>query len=218
LNNISQDKEKLLKLLEELEEEFQAGNISDSKYKYLSNEYEDRLSDMTAVDRIRAMQGKKMVEKPAISPSKKQLAEKSKKEDEKLTDKYVVKTEKERKESKTFNRRIFATIAIACLILAFTAGIGFGIFNFDFQPTNPVNAVVTVNETAFPVVTSNDTNKTDQKNTTTINSGNSNVKSNSSSNTNTNKNSNKNSNKNDKKDSDKVDSSKSNSNNNKRTR
>lgn len=187
MNNISQDKEKLLKLLEKVEEDYQAGNISGDKYKQLSREYEDKLSNMTAVNRIRAMQGKKVVEKPAIYNSKKQLAAKNKEESEKLVDKYVVKSKKEKKESKPPNRGVFGIIAIVCLIAAFTAGIGFGIFNIDFQPANTVNAAVTINETAFPVVTStNDTNKTGQKNTTIINSGNSNSKPNSNSNLNSN--------------------------------
>jgi len=187
LNNISQDKEKLLKLLEELEKDYQTENISDSEYKSLSKEYKDKLSDITAVDRIRAMQGKKVVEKPVIISSKKQMAEKSKEKDEELVDKYVVKTEKEKKELKASNRRIFAVISIVCLFIAFTAGIGFGIFNFDFQLTDSTNIVVTVNETAFPVVTLNDTNKTSQKDTSTINK-NSNTKPNSNSNSNSNSN------------------------------
>jgi len=191
LNNISQDKEKLLKLLKELEDDYHTGNISDNKYKYLSKQYEDRLSDITAVDRIRAMQGKKVVEKPVMSSSKRQMAEKSKEEDEKLVDKYVVKTEKEKKESRTFNKRIFAVISIVCLFIAFTAGIGFGIFNFDFQPTDPTIVAVTVNETAFPAVTSNDNNKTSQRNTTDIN-GSSNTNPNSNPNNNTNRNPNSN--------------------------
>ena len=161
MNNISQDKEKLLKLLEELEEEYQAGNISDDKYNYLSKQYEDRLSDIVAVDKIRAMQGKKIVEKPVIY-SKKLTDEKSKEEDEELIDKYVIDTKKEEKELKAFNKRIIAVIAIVCLAVAFIAGIGFGIFNFDFPSTQ--NTVVTVNETAFPIVKSNGTNKTNQTN------------------------------------------------------
>lgn len=202
MNNISQDKDKLLKLLEGLEEDYQAGNISNSKYKYLSKQYEDRLSDITAVNRIRAMQGKEIVKKPAISSSRKQIAEESKKEDEKLVDKYVVKTENEKKESKASSRGIFAIIAIVFLAAAFMAGIGFGMFGFDFQTTTPANAAVTINETAFPVVTSNDTNKTGQKNKTIINSGNSNTKSDSNSNSNikTNTNTKKDSNTNTKKD------------------
>ena len=188
MNIISQDKEKLLQLLERLEEDYQAGEISDDKYKYLSEQYESRLSDITAVDRIRSMQGKKVVRKTAVYSSKKQIADKDKdkEEDEKLVDKYVVKTEKEKKELKASNKGIFALLAIAFLIAAFITGIGFGIFNFDFQPNNSADAV-TVNETAFPVVTSNDTNKTDQKNTTIINTGNSNKKPDSNSNTNTKK-------------------------------
>ncbi|MDR2967274.1 MAG: hypothetical protein LBU74_04945 [Methanobacteriaceae archaeon] len=192
MNNINQEKEKLLKLLQELEKEYLAENISEEEYNSLSKEYQDKLSNITAVDRIRAMQGKK-----TVSRSKKQIAEKNKVEDEKLVDKYIVKTEKEKKESSTNRKRIYAAIAIFCIFTAFIAGIGFGIFNFDFQSSNPVNAVVTVNESAFPVVTSNNTNntnKTEQKNTTINNSENTNTKPkpNINTNTNTNKDSNKN--------------------------
>ena len=172
MNTISQDKEKLLKLLQELEEEYQAENISDDEYNYLSKEYNDRLSNITAVDRIRSMQGKKVVEKPVIYSSKK--VEKSKKEDEKLVDKYVVKTEKEKRELKAPSKKVLVTIAIMCLAAAFITGIGFGIFNFDFQPPNQTIAVVTVNESTFPIVKSNDTNKTNKNNITTNSSENSN--------------------------------------------
>ena len=191
MNNISQDKEKLFKLLEELEKDYQAGNISDNEYDFLSKKYGDRLSEINAIDKIRAMQGKKVVEKPVIYSSKKQMAEKSREEDEELVDKYVVKTEKEKKESKSSNKRIFAVISIVCLIIAFATGIGFGIFNFDFPPTDQTNVVVTVNETAFPDAKSNDTNKTDKKNTTDNNKS-SNTKPSSNTNTNTNKDSNSN--------------------------
>lgn len=206
MDNISQDEEKLLKLLEELEEEYHAGNISDDKYKYLSKQYGDRLSDIDAVARIRAMQGKKVVEKQVIYSSKKEIAEKSKEEDEELIDKYVVKTEEEARESKAYNKRIFALISIVCLIAAFSAGIGFGIFNFDFQFTDSV--VVTVNESAFPIINSNSTNKTSHNNTN--DNGNSTNKSNS--NPKKNNNIKKNPNKNTKPDSNKQNSNKQNSN------
>jgi len=199
LNNINPDKEELLKLLQELEEKYNAGTISNKEYDYLSKEYKDKLSNMTAIDRIRAMQGKEVVEKPVMTPSKKKIIEKSIEEDEKLVDKFVVKTEEEKKESKTSKKRIFAAIAIICLVAAFITGIGFGIFNFDFHSLNPVNTVVTVNESAFPDVTSNstnntngtnstnNTNRTESNTTTNNNSQNSNNNPNSRPNTNTNK-------------------------------
>ena len=167
MNNISQDKEKLLKLLQDLEEDYLAEKISDEEYENLSNEYKDKLSNITAVDRIRAMQGKKVVEKPIFSFAKKQKAEKSKIEDEKLVDQYVVKTKKEKKkEPKPPRKGIFAAIAIICLAAAFITGIGFGIFNFDFQSPEPGNSVVTLDENALPEVTTNNTNQTNQTNQT----------------------------------------------------
>ncbi len=172
--NISQDEKKLLKILEELEEDYQAGNISDEKYKYLSKQYNDRLSNITAVDRIRAMQGKKAVKKTPSKFSQRSMAERSKKEDEQLVDKYVVKSEEEKKKSKASNKKVYIGVAIVCIFVAFIAGIGFGIFNFDFQSTSPANAAVTINETAFPTITSDLTNKTtSQKNTDVTDSGNS---------------------------------------------
>ena len=197
MNNISQDKEKLLKLLQELKKEYRAGNISDDEYKYLSREYEDNLSNISAVDRIRSMQGKEVVEKPVIYSSKKaEKSKKSKEEDEKLVDKYVVKTEKEKRESRRPSGKVFVAIAIACLAVAFITGIGFGIFNFDFQLSNPTNAMVTVNESAFldiVVNNTNNTNRTSKNNATTNSSENSNTRPNSrSNNTNTNTNTNPN--------------------------
>ncbi|MCL2157103.1 MAG: hypothetical protein FWH54_03675 [Methanobrevibacter sp.] len=140
------------------------------------------------------MQGKKVVEKPNVSFAKKQKAEKSLREDEKLVDKYVVKTEKEKKESKPRKKGIFAAIAIICLAAAFITGIGFGIFNFDFQSPGSGNSIVTLNESAFPDVMLNNTNNTDQGNNSTNSSGNTNNDSNSNSNSNSNNNNNKNNN------------------------
>lgn len=160
MNIIKEDKKKLLKILEELEEEYMAGNISDEKYKFLSKEYNDKLSNISAVDKIRSMQGKGMAEKPLSNFSKKSMAERSKKEDEQLVDKYVTNSSKEKQKSTGSNKGMYVGIAIVCICVAFVAGIGFGIFNLDSSST-PISASVTINETAFPDVISNITkNKT----------------------------------------------------------
>ncbi|KZX17649.1 hypothetical protein MBCUT_01270 [Methanobrevibacter cuticularis] len=144
--------------MQELENDYNAGNISEEKYNYLSKEYTDRLANINAASRVRNMQGRRDTESSQIRSSKRSMAEASRQDDRNLVDKYVVKSSKDKKQTtKSSNKGKYAIIAVIFLIIAFVAGISFGLFN-DFQPSSPTNAAVTIDDTAFPEVISNVTN------------------------------------------------------------
>ena len=62
------DRDKLLKVMDSLEEDYASGKISPEKYSYFRSKYEDKLNSIDAREatrRIRSMQGK-----PSSSPNK----------------------------------------------------------------------------------------------------------------------------------------------------
>jgi len=161
VDNINQDKQKLLSIMRELKKDYEAGNISESKYKYLSNEYSSRIANLDATNRIRAMQGRGTAEKSKSSSVQRSMAEASKKEDQNLIDKYVVKPKENKNIKKTVpvsNKGKYAILAVVCLIGAFLVGISFGLFTGP-QTTIP-SASVMVDDTAFPDFLINATNST----------------------------------------------------------
>ena len=162
MDNISQDKQKLLKIMQELKKDYQAGNISEDKYKYLSNEYSNRLANLDATNRIRNMQGRQNSQKPHSKAVQRSMATASMKEDKDLVDKYVVKPKQEQKSQKSSdvsNKSKYAILAVVCLIGAFLVGISFGLFSGGPQATVPAASVL-IDDSAFPQVVVNTTNVT----------------------------------------------------------
>lgn len=162
-DNINQDKQKLLKIMQELEKDYKMGKISEDKYKYLSKEYKSRLANLNASTRIRHMQGKES--KPPSPTVQRSMAEASRREDRALVNKYIVKTEKERKEEMkaarvASNKGIFAIIAVVFLISAFLVGISFGLFAGP-QNTAQTTGPVFVSDSAFPQTLTNSSNADD---------------------------------------------------------
>ena len=58
---MSEDRDKLLQVMNSLEADYKSGKISAGKYKYFRSKYEDKLNSIDAREatkRIRSMQGK----------------------------------------------------------------------------------------------------------------------------------------------------------------
>ncbi|AGN17434.1 hypothetical protein [Methanobrevibacter sp. AbM4] len=150
--------------MKELKADHQAGKISDEKYKELSRQYMIKLKNIDASSRIRAMQGRQF--SSSSKPNRnyrpdRRAAELSRKEDERLVQKYIVNPKRpvnnnKPKASKS-NKGKYSILVVLFLIIAFTAGIGFGMFNFDFQAVNISDASAVVTDSAFPVVIENNT-------------------------------------------------------------
>jgi hypothetical protein len=63
---MSEDREKLLKVMSSLESDYKSGKISAEKYSYFRSKYEDKLNSIdakAATRRIRSMQGKSSTQK-----------------------------------------------------------------------------------------------------------------------------------------------------------
>ena len=146
--------------MQELKKDYQAGNISEDKYRYLSKEYSNRLANLDATNRIRNMQGRQINQKPPSKAVQRSMAEASRREDRALVDKYVVKTkqkQKPHKSSEVSNKSKYAILAVVCLIGAFLGGISFGLFSGAPQSTVPATSVL-IDDSAFPEVIPNTTN------------------------------------------------------------
>ena len=157
MDNISQDKQKLLKIMQELKKDYQAGNISENKYRFLSKEYSNRLANLDATNRIRNMQGRKNAQKSHSKAVQRSMAEASKREDKALVDKYVVRQSPGRMNpnpSQVSNKSKYAVVAVIFLIGAFLIGISFGLFTGGPQSNVPV-ANILIDDTSFPEVISN---------------------------------------------------------------
>ncbi len=154
--------------MQELKKDYEAGNISEDKYKYLSNQYSNRIANLDATNRIRNMQGRQTIKKHNSGPAQRSMAEASKKEDQDLINKYVVKpkgNENVKTNVKVSNKGKYAILAVVCLIGAFLVGISFGLFTGP-QTTIPTASVM-VDDTAFPNFLVNATNSTTDTNSST---------------------------------------------------
>ncbi len=56
---MGRDRDKLVMILNELERDYRAGNISEEKYFYLHRQYEQKIETIDVSNRIRVMQGRK---------------------------------------------------------------------------------------------------------------------------------------------------------------
>ena len=164
---MTNDKEKLLKVMRSLDADYAHGKISEEKYRYFRSKYEDKLNTLDARDatnRIRSMQGKPSG-KRKTNPKPPKL-NKKKKEEPDLVQKYIINP---KKGDKDFNKEkkppmdngTFKLIAVLVLVIGFTAGIGYGVLTFDFGNISVTDAQAIVEDTAFPEVEEVKVNDTD---------------------------------------------------------
>ena len=147
--------------MQELKKDYQSGNISENKYRYLSKEYSNRLANLDATNRIRNMQGRQVRKAPS-RVTQRSMAEASRMEDKALVDKYVIKPKQKRnpqQKSEISNKSKYAILAMICLIGAFLVGISFGLFTGGPQASVQLTSVL-IDDTAFPEVIANVTNTT----------------------------------------------------------
>lgn len=152
--------------MKELKSDYHAGKISDEKYEELSQKYMLKLKNIDATSKIRAMQGRRQVNNNSSSTDKsfnKKQMELSRKEDEKLVEKYIVNPKrvtngKGKIASESNNKTKYSIIAVIFLILAFSAGIGYGVLNFDFNSVVASHTSAVVTDSAFPLIVANTTN------------------------------------------------------------
>ena len=173
---MSNDREKLLKIMSSLESDYRAGKISAEKYSYFRSKYEDKLTSLDAQEatmRIRSMQGK-----PSINTTKrtKRPVKNNKKQKEDLVQKYIINPKKDdaqynNKNNSSMQGGTFKLLVILFLVIGFTAGIAYGVLNFDSNPISDTTAVAMVQDTAFPEVIklSNNTNLNTNASKTTTN-------------------------------------------------
>ena len=180
---MSYDREKLLKIISSLEADYRSGKISADKYSYFRSKYEDKLNTIdaeAATRKIRSMQGK-----PSSNTKKRKRSKKptniKKKEEQDLVQKYIINPKKgDAKYNKTKKSSMdggtFKLLLLLVLVIGFTAGVAYGVFNFDFDTVSSTEAVATVQDTAFPefkeVLKSSNTTSTSNNNSWSTSSNN----------------------------------------------
>lgn len=153
---MSDDRDRLLNIMSNLENDYRSGKISAEKYSYFRSKYEDKLNTIdaqAATRRIRSMQGK-----PADNSRKKKRSRKptsnKKKEEQDLVQKYIINPKKgdakyNRKEKSSMDGGTFKLLLLLILVIGFTAGVAYGVFNFDFDSLSGTESVAVVQDTAF---------------------------------------------------------------------
>ena len=175
---MSDERDKLLHVMNSLEADYRSGKISSEKYRYFRSKYEDKLNSIDAVEatrRIRSMQGKSTAPNNR-KRSRKPTADKKKQEQD-LVQKYIINPKKgdaryNKKKKSSMDGNTFKLIAVLVLVIAFTAGVAYGIFNLDNGGISESAPVAIVEDTAFPeikaVVNTTVTNFTDTSNNTQV--------------------------------------------------
>ncbi len=165
---ITLEKEKILRSLKELENEFNKGNISQRHYQTQKRQLEDQLDTFEVADRVRRLQGKETATAPSDD-----VEDEEEEENEELFKKYITSPglkEKKLDQSKNEKQGRMShnkMIGLALLAAAFIIGIAFGTFNLDLPAD--VNANLFTNDSAFPpFVLNNTTNTTNTTNMTNM--------------------------------------------------
>lgn len=154
------DKEKITKILKELEKEYNNGNISKAHYTIQKRQLNQQLDAFNVADRVRKLQGKEVTERSTKPPVD------DEEEKQELFKKYI--TTPGLKEKKIITEKISQNkmIAVAILIGAFVIGIGFGIYALNI-PGQVSSIPLFTNDSAFPpYVLNNTSNITNVTNTT----------------------------------------------------
>lgn len=156
---MSDERDKLLNVMKNLESDYKSGKISAEKYSYFRAKYEDKLNSIdakAATRRIRSMQGK-----PSNDTKKARLHKKptknKKKEERDLVQKYIINPKKDdskynKKKKSAMDSGTFKLLLLLILVVGFTAGIAYGIFNLDFGTLSDTETVAIVSDTAFPEI------------------------------------------------------------------
>lgn len=154
---MSDDREKLLKIMSSLEDDYRAGKISADKYSYFRSKYEDKLNTIdaeAATRKIRSMQGKPSGNTKKRKRTKKPTNKKRNQEQD-LVQKYIINPKKgdaryNKKEKSSMDSGTFKLLLLLVLVVGFTAGIAYGVFSFDFEDVQNTGSVAMVQDTAFP--------------------------------------------------------------------
>ena len=155
---MSDEREKLLRVMNNLESDYKSGKISAEKYSYFRSKYEDKLNSIdakAATKRIRSMQGK-----PSQDTRKKQRRRPTKnkrKQGQDLVQKYIINPKKSdakynNKKKSSMDSGTFKLLLLLILVIGFTAGTAYGIFNLDFGTMSNSETVAIVDDTAFPEI------------------------------------------------------------------
>jgi hypothetical protein len=153
---MADDREKLLRIMDSLERDYRSGKLSAEKYSYFRSKYEDKLNSIDAMEatrRIRSMQGK-----PSTNKRKRRKPTSNKKKEEQdLVEKYIINPKKgdakyNKKQKSSMDGGTFKLVLVLVLVVAFTAGIAYGIFSFDFDSVSNTDSVAIVKDTAFPEI------------------------------------------------------------------
>ncbi|MGL6299166.1 MAG: hypothetical protein ACRC1M_08375 [Methanobacteriaceae archaeon] len=160
---ISQDKQELLRILKELEKDFEEGKISEKNYRLLSKQYISKLENLDAANRIKNMMGQDEEESLRREKMARNMAQRNKRENEDLINRYVSNPKTKRKASSS-NKNQYLLIGGVFLLAAAVLGVFFAVGALG--STNIGLPTLTVDESAFPEGGINITNDT---NTTTTN-------------------------------------------------
>jgi cell division septation protein DedD len=162
---ISFEKKRIIKSLNELEKEFKSGNIPKSHYISQKRQLSEQLETLEVADRVRKLQGKETAEVPVAEGINKD-------EEEELFNKFITppglkeKNIKSNGKNTIMGRSPTTIIAAAILAVAFIVSFGLGLYAFNI-PSEVSSAPLFTNDTAFPpFVLNNTTNSTNSTNMT----------------------------------------------------
>lgn len=158
---MSSDRDKLLAIMDSLEADYNSGKLSAEKYSYFRSKYEDKLNAIDARDatkRIRSMQGKSLYKQSNEKRSKKPTINKKKDNRQDLVQKYIINPKKDdakynKPKKEPMDTGTFKLLLLLVLVLGFTVGVGYGVFNLDFNSISNAHSVAIVQDTAFPEFT-----------------------------------------------------------------
>lgn len=141
------DKQKLLKIINELKQDYEDDKISKDKYDSLLKSYEERIQKIDTTLRIKKMRGEEEVDEEDFDLEDNKLSEKNDSEIS-LADKHIVKTKQPVKKLK--RRQLFVPFVIILLAVAFVAGAIPGFLEFPQLNTKDTNTLQ-ISENAFPI-------------------------------------------------------------------
>lgn len=173
---IASQKEKTIKRLKDLENEYNQGNLPKNDFIRQKNYLIQQLDALEVADRVRTLQGKQGSEKSLDHWSEKEEEKKGvedQEEKEELQKKYMTKprTTEENPSNGRFSNRAKIIIAIV-LIIGFLVGTAFGVSAISKTTKSPQVSMI-VNDSAFPAknitnITNNTTTKKITTNRTTV--------------------------------------------------
>jgi len=156
---ISAERDKITKSLDELENEFKKGNVPESHYKFQKRQLTGRLETLEASEIVMKLQGKKITEAPVESGDES--------ENDELFKKYITSPGLKEKNIGNYKKISQNTmIATALLFMAFVAGIGLGIYTLNIPGEVPRVSLYTNDSVFPPFVLNNTTNMTNTTNST----------------------------------------------------